>query len=331
MIASKHLFALPLLASFVVLLAGCSKQDSTDVAKVNGEAISLNEFVSYLERKPGVTVTMNNGATIEGKVPANMPLGYQAMRDLIGRRLLLKFAKEDGVAPTDADIDKEIAFQTQNDPKFLSKLQAQGMSQQDIRADIAVDLAQQAVITKGVTVADSEVDTYIKQHPEQFQVSPTASLYWVVADSEALKDKIDKALAGGADFRVVAAKMSLAPYAKQTNGRYPETDLGRMPSELRNMVEKTNELQTTPWRKAGNQWAKFYVEHKLPGSKVAVTDLMRTRIKRAIAVQKGRLKNDLDRRLAEGLKNADVKITDPAFQQIWKDSISNLSIQPASR
>ena len=99
-------------------LAGCrggsSSGASGDLAVVNGEAIPMDEYYRYLERKPAVQVVApQNGQLQAGQIaemPTAAPLGFQAMRDLINRRILIDVARDEKVMPTEADVATELQF-----------------------------------------------------------------------------------------------------------------------------------------------------------------------------------------------------------------------------
>lgn len=313
-----------------VVLSGCNRGGDGYVAVVNGEGISYKDYHSYLERKPLVTVN------VEGAGAQNLPvvgsIGFQAMRDLVNRRLLLQVAKDEGVSPTSADIEKEIEFQKKVNPDFVRDLTNRGMSIDEIKNDLAIDIAQRNVLTKGITITDKDVDDYIKGNPQSFVEPARVSLLWVVVDSEQLKARVDNDLRAGQNFRTVAARYSVARDARRTNGRYPLSVMNSdFPPRLRVLVERTPEFRATDWVRDGARWAKFYVEKKFPQKKMNMDATLRERVRRLIALDRGRQANDFGDRMQQQLRNAKVDVRESVLERQWKTAMEALTQGDATR
>ncbi|MFQ3669775.1 MAG: SurA N-terminal domain-containing protein, partial [Fimbriimonadaceae bacterium] len=79
-----------LTAAAAITVAGCGGKSEDVVAVVNGERITTSQFYDYLERKPTVRVQTDNGPV---ELPVADTIAFQAIQDLIARRLILQLAK----------------------------------------------------------------------------------------------------------------------------------------------------------------------------------------------------------------------------------------------
>lgn len=298
-------------------LTGCAKKEvvADNVAVINGDAISSKDFVDYLEAKNQVTVNTAQGPKL-AKTVGNV--GVQALRDLIDRHIILQIAKEDGVYPTDADVQKELDFRNTQAPGYENEVLTQsGFPLDKLKEDIRFDLAQERIITKGVTVTPAEVDTYIKEHAQEFMTSPKADLLVIsVSDSKKVR-QIDQELSKGASFQSVAVRYSEAPHARETSAVFPISDVSQMPPQLADLVAKTAPLHATAWIPSGPNFLRFYVQKKTPAGPVKMTDAMKKSLQRQLAVQRGRLTNDIEKRILDKMKTSSIDVTPAGLKRSW--------------
>ncbi len=304
-------------------LAGCHSggSDGGNLATVNGETIGLDEYHKYMERKPLVIVQTQSGPA---ELPVAAPLGFQALRDLINRRVLLQVAKDDGVFPTAADVDKELEFQRKRDPQFIQKLLGQGMTIDDIKRDLTLDLAKERVVTKGITVTPADADKFIKDNPQRFMNPEQAKLRVIAVREASKKASVDKDLAAGQPFPQVAVAYSIAPDVRRTQGIFPISNVQQMPPELQAIVRSTPEGKVADWKQFGNEWAKIMVEQKIAAKPVAIDDTMKESVRRALAMEKGGQATDLAKRLVDKLRTSKVAVTPPALKTQWDTAFKSL-------
>jgi hypothetical protein len=314
-------------ASFAII--GCS-HGGDNLASVNNEPITMDEYHRYLERKPQVQVIDQDGQAKE--LPVAASLGFQAMRDLVNRRILLQLAKDDGVFPTDNDVKAELDFQTKRRPDFIRQLQAQGLTIEDIKRDLTLDLAKERIVTKGITVTMADAEKYIKDNPTAFENPPQAKLRLIVVRDEASKKQVDADLASGKPFSQVAVQYSVAPNVRQTQGQFPITDVSKMPPALQAIVNATPENKATEW-KADNQpggatqWVKIFVEQKVAAKPMVIDDSLKESLRRSMAMDRGNKATDLGKRLVEKLKTAKVEVNPPSLKTPWDTAFKTLQEQ----
>ncbi len=307
----------------MLLVAGCQKSPSTssgtsvegNAVLVNGEAISLTDYYEHMAVKQSATIMTRNGPTEQRLVGS---FGLQAMQEVVDQKLLLQMAKEQGVLPTDADIDAELKFQQELRPDYVTVLQDQGLTTELIRHELLIGLARNHLIMKGVTVDPSEVDKYIKEHPDKYSDPEKATLLFIQVNTEADKDVVDKALATGQAFGVVAQNYSRAPKAKETGGLYGTDIVSQMAPPLQDLVKVTPVGHASPWITNSNAFFKFFVGKKTAATPKAPTAPQREMVRRSIALEKGELKNDFDRTFLEKLHQAKVDVNVPFLKEPWK-------------
>jgi hypothetical protein len=320
----KNSFFVAAFASLV--LVGCRGSGGGDnLATVNNEPITMDEFHRYLERKPVVQVIGEDGNQKE--LPVYASLGFQAMRDLVNRRILLQLAKDDNVYPTDADVKNELDFQVKRRPDFIRQLQAQGLTIEDIRRDLTLDLAKERIITKGITVTKEEAQKYIKDNPKAFETPAQAKLRLIVVRDDAAKKQVDADLAAGKPFAQVAVQYSVAPNVRQTQGQFPITDVSRMPALLQQIVNATPEMKATDWKQDGQQWVKIFVEQKVPAKPMTIDDTLVEALRRQIAMDRGSKATDLGKRLVEKLKTSTVNVSLASLKTPWETAFKSLQEQ----
>lgn len=288
----------------------------------------MSEFHAYLERKPIVQVVVQ-GQPVEAQVLGS--IGFQGLRDLINRRLLLQIAKDEGVFPTPPDIEKELTFKTKRTPDFVRRLTQQGMTLEQIKSDLTLDLARERVLTKGITVTAAEADQFIKDNPKQFSVPAQARLQYIIVGDTKVRDMVDRELRSGKAFGLVAAQYSIAQDARQNQGQFPESVIDRMPPALQALVDKTAELKMTDWKQEQDKFVKFYVVQKTASRKMPIDENLKEAVRRELAVQKGSRASELGKRLQDKLKKARIDVKLSQLQAPWKQAFDSLKQQDVDR
>jgi parvulin-like peptidyl-prolyl isomerase len=190
---------LSLIAVFVLAaLGGCGRRG---LIYVNGDKIGKDEFYARLERVPV--------QTIKGGQRVTVPAGQYVIEQIIGEQIVQQLAKDEHVAPTDAQIDAKLRyFKKTSGGAFLTQLRQQGMSQDDWKHRMRIQQSVINLIGKGIKVSDDEAkQTYNKSiamftHPAAVRIS-------VIIDKDKAKiDKAYKLLQQKQDFSTVAMTLS---------------------------------------------------------------------------------------------------------------------------
>lgn len=319
------------------LIVGCNKTPesatkaapiaSAAAATVNGEPISLDDYNEHTGAKQTAQVMGPQGPT---EIRVMGSFGLQSLQELVDQKVLLQMAKEEGVSPTESDVDTELAYQKSLNPNYETTLHDQGQTESMIRHELLVGLARQHIVMKGITVAPDEVEAYIKAHPEKFTGSAKATVLFVQVSSPEKRAAVDAALSGGRGFAEVAVQFSEAPNAKATGALYPSNLVSRMPKQFQDAVSKTAEKSASSWITLGKYSIKLYVNKKTPPKLMELNTPQKELVRRSLAIQRGQVKNDFDRKFLERLKAAKVDVTVPYLKDSWEKTWNQLSAPSGS-
>lgn len=324
---TKKILWAALLAVAVTGLSGCGSKDSGGgssdrLATVAGDAITVDEFHKYLEIMPTAQVVVQNQVAA---LPINETLAFQALRDLVMQKIVAQMAKDEGVYPTDEEVTAEIKFKTTLNESFLKQLNARGLDLKTIRKSIAQDLAQERLITKGITVTKEDVDQYIKDNPKQFVEPATADITFIYVRDDAAKKQVDQALASGQTFADVAVRLSQVPNVAQNGAKFPINVIEQLPTgpetNIKELIKSTPELKETAWVKFQGGQTKFYVEKKTEERPVSLDETKKEQIRRSLALQRGQQATDLQKRIADRMKEADIQIAYASLKDPWKTAM----------
>ena len=317
-------FIAPALAAVfgLIVLSGCSR--APQVATVNGEAITKEDFYAYLERKPNVRVQTQQGA-VDAQLQES--LGFQALRDLVNRKVLVQLAKDENVYPTDADVKSELDYREAVTKGFMDTLQKSGLTLDQIRSEIIIDLCQFRLVTKGVTVTSEQVDKFIKDNPTMFQEPPRIELLWIVVESAKERAAVDSEIKSGQTFSAVAMKYSRAPGARENQGRFPTDNYDKFPPALKKLVDATAEGTSTQWQEDGGKLIRFNVAKKTPAKKVDIDATLKERVRRQLLLQQGSKGTDLNKRLLTKLKGSKVDVTKAGLTDLWNNAYKSLKAE----
>ncbi|MES1227660.1 MAG: SurA N-terminal domain-containing protein [Armatimonadota bacterium] len=309
-----------------LVLAGCGNKSS--VATVNGDPISVSDWQEYLASKPKVQVMLNNQRV---ELPVADTLAFQAIKELVTQKVLIQLAQEEKLAPSQKDIDNEIAYRNQLDPNFIGELKNRGLTMSAIRNLVAIDICQYRLQTVGVKVTKEEVDKYIKDNAQKFVIPTTGDLAWILVSTDEKRAKVQRALDSGLDFKSAARDYSEAEGASLNDGAYSQRILSEMPPFVREKVGALKAGDKTDWLKSDSGYAKFQVIARTEEKPIEVTEARRELVKRQMELQRGSQSRDLAKQLAEKVRQANTKLTDESMQTMWKNYQARLKDSVSER
>ncbi|HVL39323.1 MAG TPA: peptidyl-prolyl cis-trans isomerase, partial [Fimbriimonadaceae bacterium] len=287
---------------------------------------------SYLATKSQVEVVLGNGQRATAPVAGS--LAFQALKDMLQQKALLQMAKDEGVAPTEEDVKKELEFQKKLDPDYVKKRRSLGYTLEQINKQLEVALAHERLVTKGITISKDEVDQYIANNKQLFREPETVDMQWIFVRTREKLDKVEDELRKGAIFASVAQQYGEQPRAKEDGGRFTSNRvLDRFPVELKNLINKTEVGRVTNdtsaaavkgWTKLNDGFAKFYVERKTPAKDITIDETRRKLVERQLAMERGAAATNLDMRLADRLVEAKVAIEDKLLKEQWERFVKDL-------
>lgn len=306
-------------------LQGCGHRNGI-LAVMNGEAIPMDEYYQYLENKPAVNVRAPSGSLA---LPVDGSLGFQAMRDVLEQSAALQIAKEKGLYPTAADVDAELKLRMSQNPAYLSNLLADGLTLDVIKKNITVDLAQEKILTQGITVSDQDLDKYIADHRKEFVTPESVELSCVVVnkpdDEKAVEDELNQ----GKSFTDVARDLSKLPNAQSNNGKLTAGPVAvqSLPAGLRKALTDLQEGESTGWIKIDEGYARFRLDRRHAAAPIKIDAAKKQLIRRALAKTKGEKAHDLSKMILAKLSESKVDVVQPQYADSWRAEMQLLKDQ----
>lgn len=296
------------------------------VAVVNGVEIKGSEYYRRMEFLSGVGKVVGNGF-------AQFPPGFLTIEQLITEKLILQVAKDQGVYPTDQEVDAEIKNRVEDYPKLLEDWAASGRSREELNDQVRLDVAQFKILTKGVNVTDQEAENFYNTNPTMFTIPESATLRVIAVPDDDTQNAVDADLKTGKPFADVAKARSV-DITKENGGWVGPVSIGALNPNAQALVKKTKIGETTEWMKGETARVKFLVEDKKGAERQPLTPALRRQIRRDTMMTKGKVHNDISKLMAAARKNAKIDIKEKEFALAYKNFVENMnkvgSAPPAS-
>jgi peptidyl-prolyl cis-trans isomerase SurA len=215
----------------LVALAGCSRKPNPDVwATVNGTAIKKAEVLKYYNNK---VASMHEKPTADQSAMLKLDILHQ----LIGEEVIRQRAEKMHLVASDSEVNAKLAQlkAPYTEQKFDSQLKAKGLTLEDVRRNIWLNMTTNKVTNKEIDskieISDDDVANYYNSHKSDFNlIEPEYHLAQIVVtsipaqrgcnlqnskahtDAEALKkiQGLHNQLESGADFASLAMNYSEA-------------------------------------------------------------------------------------------------------------------------
>lgn len=281
------------------------------MVKVNGEPINGRQYFLRMQ------VLQDVGRLVrEQFIPASP--GFMTLQQLINESLTLQLAKQQGVYPSDAELNAEIAKRTKENPKLKEAFLLLGLTEDDFKWDVLVTMCQFKIVTKGINITDFEVENAYKQSLSSRYTRPKRFVIRVITVTKVEdQKKVDDALASGKAWGEVAAQFS------QDSGSLNEGRFGTFPDAelkgtLRTEIDKIKKGDKTGWLAAGNMFAKFWLEDVLEKQVIPLDASLKAEIRESLLLERGQAKNDLAKLLDEMRKKAKFEFMGTPFDESLK-------------
>jgi len=297
------------LASLIGGATTAKAQDYTkDIATINGESINGSDFIRRMIYLPGV-------GRLEGARYIETYPGYLAMQQIINEKLLLQLAVEKKVMPKPAEVSAELEKRLAASPKMMESMKAIGVTKGDLEQSVKVEMAEFNLTTMGINVADQEVEKHYKTNPSMFTIPKRYKLRGITVP-EASKAEVDKALSGGMKFIDAAKKFSIDP-AAENGGAMGEISETSLAPPTKAALGRTRIGQATEWITGSTgQFYKFYVEDILAAKLLPLDAELKVQIRRQLMLDRGRVRNNLDRMMIEMRNKAKLSCDIPGIKEI---------------
>lgn len=306
----------PLSTLIFVALAGLAlaQDPNTVVATVNGDQITMGEYFRRLE---WYHVDPQNTLDL-------LPVGFLALKQLITERIVFQMARDKGVPPTDPEIDAEEKAEVAKNPKLLSDMTSKGLSEDDLKEQIAYQLAQYNLQTYGITITDEEVEHFYHENPSSYKLAKRYKLRVIVVNDDDSSAAVDKDLASGKAFSEVAQQRSL-DVSKTVGGEIGDLQVTDLGTPVVQALEGVKIGGTTPWVHGGPQdpvRVKYLVEDIIPEKPLPLDADLRKQIRKQLSLGKGSVKNNVYKDLEAATLAAKVAINRPGFQALYDQVIA---------
>jgi peptidyl-prolyl cis-trans isomerase C len=222
------------IAVFVLILAlaGCSSLGGGKwVAKVNGEAISLEQYNTRLNeakemlQKQGVDFTTEQGKEYETQ------LKTQVLNRLIDTTLIAREIKKLDLKTDDPAVKAEldnIKTNMGNEEQYQEILKQQGMTEAELLNFLALYLNK----TTDVTLSDSEIKAFYDSNKEQYGQQEQVKARHILVKTEEEARQIITELQAGANFEQLAKEKSTDTGSKDSGGDLGYFGKGQMVTEF---------------------------------------------------------------------------------------------------
>lgn len=265
--------------------------NATAVAIVNGQRITRRAFVNRLEQ-----VT-----------------GEQVLSDLINEQLIGQAAKKAKITVTSAEVDAEMEkLREQIGPSFESVLAQYGMTVDDLRKNMELNLLVFKVSTKDITVSEDALMTFFEEHKSDYDQPEMVKASHILVETEEKAKEIQKKLAEGADFAELARNESTDPMSAAEGGDLGFFARGRMVPEFEKAAFAMSPGQTSAPVKSEYGYHIIRVTDRKDAHEAAF-DEVKEDIERTI---KGDQAKSAQALAAELRLEADVTITDSKYKDL---------------
>lgn len=232
-----------------LVLLGCGTEapgPRTVVAKVNGQAITREEFKKALARRE-----TSLDEELLGKPGVREALARQVLEELMTRRLLLQEAARQGTAASAAEVERRVAELSEGygPREYEAMLKEIGLSSASFRAMVADDLAIERLQDKALGETGEpeaeEVEAFYREHVQELHRPVRARALHIMVASAEEASRLREEILDGADFAQVAKEHSLGPEAAR-NGSLGWRSPGEMPEAFDDAIFALKPGQVSP-------------------------------------------------------------------------------------
>ena len=194
---SRALVAAAVILIGVPAFAGCAKEDQA-VVTVNGEKITKGQLDSRLEGQAG----------------------KPTLQQMVDQALVLQYANQNHIAVTDSEIATQLQQLESRFPpgQFDTILKNQGLTMDDARTIVKVQLIVKKAVDKNITVTPAQIGDFYNRNKSLFSTPEQVRARHILVKTKAEADSIESQLHSGANFAVLAQKYSVDTGTKDKGG-----------------------------------------------------------------------------------------------------------------
>jgi peptidyl-prolyl cis-trans isomerase SurA len=298
------------------------------VAVVNSESVTANEVAQRMQK------LRDEQAQRGGPAPTTAELHKMALDQLVEERVLVTYARENGVKVDDAEVDRAVANIAGSNKlttaQLRERLGQQGMDwgafRTNIRDQILIERVREREVVAHIRVTDSEINDYLAKQrgpqaaKEQVNLAqilvtvPERASDDVVAQRKARAEEALARVNNGEPFEQVAREMS-EDANKAKGGEMGARPLDRYPDLFVNAVRDLKVGAVTPLIRSG---AGFHILKVVSRGQDSGMTIVQTRVRhivmRPTAQSSVQQTEDRLREMRQAIMNGSARFEDLARQ-----------------
>ncbi|UJF33098.1 peptidyl-prolyl cis-trans isomerase [Paenibacillus hexagrammi] len=224
--------------------------------------------------------------------------GAELLGQMLDREAVRLEGIEAGIQVDNAEIERELKRMQQgyeSEADFYKSMKEQlGMTQEDLRADVANKLLLEKIATKNVKVSDEEVDNYIKTHPEEFRQEVDLNILQIIVSTKDQANKVLAELAKGTSFAILARDRSIDDATNNSGGElgWVEDDDPFVPAPILEAAKSLKPGETSQPVRVDNGYAVVRLKDRKEASSPDFA-FVRENVRMELALQEAPSLNEL--------------------------------------
>ncbi len=287
--------AIFILGCILIVITGCGEKPA---AVVNGDRITEEEFVGKLKEA----------------------FGEQVLLAMIDRQIIEAAFEKAGLVLSEQDIAasiQEIQDRAPSPAAFEEYLAASGVTIEDLREDLALQMKIIMLATKDVVPTEEQLEQFYQENKARYDKPLRVKMSEILTPGKLQAEQALGALnKEGASFAAVAGQFSVSPGTRQYGGQRLITPIDQLfPMELREAVSGAEEGELLGPIETPGGWYVLQIEQRLP-AETATLESAREQVTKEF---KGSRAVPFDMLRQQLRQEAVVKIVDPEYSELARN------------
>jgi foldase protein PrsA len=192
--------------------------------------------------------------------------GKNMLLEMLNRKAIALEAKSQGIQVTQEEIQQRLKKQMEgyvSEEAYYEEMQSQfGLSRDDLVLEAMYRISLEKIATLGIHIEDQQVDSYIREHPDEYSSHKQLDLAWITVDKQDEAEKILDRLDKGEDFAELARSYSTDQFSRDNGGSLGWTDEDDpfLPETVMETARGINPGESAGPLKVPNGYAIVYVK-----------------------------------------------------------------------
>ncbi|MFB5679107.1 peptidylprolyl isomerase [Paenibacillus terreus] len=192
--------------------------------------------------------------------------GKNMLLEMLNRKAIALEAKSQGIQVTQEEIQERLKKQMEgyvSEEAYYEEMQNQfGLSRDDLVLEVMYRISLEKIATLGIHIDDQQVNSYIREHPDEYNSHKQLDLAWITVDKQDEAEKILDRLDKGEDFAELARSYSTDQFSKDNGGSLGWTDEDDpfLPETVMKTARGINPGESAGPLKVPNGYAIVYVK-----------------------------------------------------------------------